>query len=45
MSRESFHEIVKETLELHDRKNRDYAVDEYYRTSSYVKNTLEFRLG
>jgi len=29
MSKERFHEIVKEMVELHDRKNRDYAGGEY----------------
>ena len=29
MSKERFHEIVKEMAELHDRKNKDYAGDEY----------------
>ena len=29
MSKERFHEIVKEMVELHDRKNRDYAGSEY----------------
>jgi hypothetical protein len=29
MSKERFHEIVKEMVELHDRKNRDYAGEEY----------------
>jgi hypothetical protein len=29
MSKERFHEIVKEMVELHDRKNHDYAGSEY----------------
>ena len=29
MSKERFHEIVKEMIEIHDRKNRDYAGGEY----------------
>ena len=29
MSKERFHEIVKEMLEIHDKKNRDYAGEEY----------------
>jgi len=29
MSKERFHEIVKEMVELHDKKNRDYAGSEY----------------
>jgi len=29
MSRERFNEIVKEMTELHDRKNQDYAGDDY----------------
>ena len=29
MSKERFHEIVKEMVELHDRKNRDYGGSEY----------------
>jgi len=29
MSKERFREIVKEMVELHDRKNRDYAGSEY----------------
>jgi hypothetical protein len=29
MSKERFHEILKEMAELHDKKNRDYARDEY----------------
>ena len=29
MSKERFHEIVKEMVELHDRKNRDYAGNDY----------------
>ena len=29
MSKERFHEIVKEMVELHDRKNHDYAGEEY----------------
>ena len=29
MSKERFHEIVKEMVELHDKKNRDYAGTEY----------------
>ena len=29
MSKERFHEIVKEMVELHDRKNRDYAGSDY----------------
>ena len=29
MSKERFHEIVEEMVELHDRKNHDYAGDEY----------------
>jgi hypothetical protein len=29
MSRERFHEIVNEMVELHDKKNHDYAGDEY----------------
>jgi hypothetical protein len=29
MSKERFHEIVKEMVELHDRKNKDYAGSEY----------------
>lgn len=29
MSKDRFHEIVKEMVELHDRKNRDYAGGEY----------------
>jgi hypothetical protein len=29
MSKERFHEIVKEMVELHDRKNRDNAGSEY----------------
>ncbi|HYA90249.1 MAG TPA: hypothetical protein VEK32_01990 [Thermodesulfobacteriota bacterium] len=29
MSKERFHEIVKEMVDLHDRKNRDYAGSDY----------------
>ena len=29
MSKERFHEIAKEMVELHDRKNRDYAGEDY----------------
>jgi len=29
MSKERFHEIVKEMVELHDRKNHDYAGGDY----------------
>jgi kynureninase len=29
MSKERFHEIVKEMVEIHDKKNKDYAGDEY----------------
>jgi hypothetical protein len=29
MSKERFHDIVKEMIELHDRKNHDYAGGEY----------------
>jgi hypothetical protein len=29
MSKERFHEIVKEMVELHDKKNRDYAGNDY----------------
>jgi hypothetical protein len=29
MSKERFNEIIKEMVELHDRKNRDYAGDDY----------------
>jgi len=29
MSKERFHEIVKEMVELHDRKNHDYGGNEY----------------
>ena len=29
MSKERFHEIVKEMTDLHDRKNRDYAGTDY----------------
>jgi len=29
MSKERFHEIVKEMVDLHDKKNQDYAGDEY----------------
>ncbi len=29
MSKERFHEIVKEMVEIHDRKNHDYAGSEY----------------
>ena len=29
MGKERFHEIVKEMVELHDRKNRDYAGTDY----------------
>ncbi len=29
MSKERFNEIVKEMVELHDKKNHDYAGDEY----------------
>ena len=29
MSNERFHEIVKEKIEIHDRKNRDYVGGEY----------------
>jgi len=29
MSKERFHEIVKEMVDLHDRKNHDYAGDDY----------------
>ena len=29
MSKERFHEIVKEMVELHDKKNHDYAGDKY----------------
>ena len=34
MSKERFHEIVKEMIELHDKKNRDYA------GSNYLSNFL-----
>jgi len=29
MSKDRFHEIVNEMVEIHDRKNRDYAGNEY----------------
>ncbi len=29
MSKERFYEIVKEMVEIHDKKNRDYAGEEY----------------
>jgi hypothetical protein len=29
MSKERFHDIVKEMIELHDKKNRDYAGSDY----------------
>ena len=29
MSKERFHEIVKEMVDLHNRKNKDYAGEEY----------------
>jgi hypothetical protein len=29
MSKERFHKIVKEMVDLHDKKNRDYAGNEY----------------
>ena len=29
MNKERFHDMVKEMVEIHDRKNRDYAGEEY----------------